>query len=183
MHLCQCLLVREPGKGPSPINIPLQIPFGHDSTPFNPGQILINSPMKALRSNNPIRPAPLNTRQATGMPLPNLNTLQALRNKLIPHTSQRLDRHDLVPLRSSSQELGELARARGDLHDARRLETRETQVGEEGVDGFRWVGGPMGVVGGGVGEALRCGGGEGVRHVRSLTWRPARRDVAMLGWR
>ena len=73
----------------------------------------------------------------------------------------RLDRQNLKPFFASSQCLGELASASSKINDARAVLAGYATLLEEVLDGGLGVGGAVGVVGGGVGEAGLGDGAEG----------------------
>ena len=73
----------------------------------------------------------------------------------------RLDRQNLKPFLASSQRLGELASTGSEVYDARATLAGYATLLEEVLDGGLGVGGAVGVVGGGVGEAGLGDGAEG----------------------
>lgn len=73
----------------------------------------------------------------------------------------RLDSHNLEPFLASSKRFSEFASTSSEIDDARAALARYATLLEEVLDGGLGVGGAVGVVGGGVGEAGLGDGAEG----------------------
>lgn len=113
-----------------------------------------------LRNENRIRPAVFNG-QILCRSIHDLHALQSPLAEHPAHIGMRLDGHDLKRFLASSQRLGEFASTSSEVNDARPTLARYATLLEEMLDGGLGVGGAVGVVGGGVGEAGLGDGAEG----------------------